>query len=71
MLGTLQPSSLITIGCCLYGLEADPAILDARIVDSPPENPLATGADVGDDDAEHFQAIFQLFQVEVFLRYHE
>ena len=54
-----------------HRLEADPAILDTGIVDGPPENALATGADVGDDDAKHFQAVFQLFQGEVFLRYHE
>ena len=58
-------------GLVTQRLEADPAVLDTGIVDRPPENPLATSADVGDDDAEHFQTIFQLFQVEVFLRYHE
>ena len=52
-------------------LETEPAILDAWVVDGPPEDFLAASADVGDDDAEHFQAVFQLFQGEVFLRYHE
>ena len=46
-------------------LDPDPAPLDAGIVDGPPEDFLAAGADVGHIEPQQFQAAFELFDGEV------
>jgi hypothetical protein len=52
-------------------LEADEFQFKTGVVNRPPENFLAAGADVRDVDAEHFQAIFELFEGEVVLVQHD
>ena len=53
------------------GLETNPIVLGAGIVDRDKPNFLATNADVGHVDAQHFQAAFELFQGEIVLVYHD
>lgn len=52
-------------------LEADPAILNAGIVDRPPEYLLAASADVRQIQTQGFQTLFELFQGEVILGQHD
>ena len=58
-------------GCDWIGLEADEANFPAWIVDCEKPNPFAANADIVNVDTEHFQTIFQLFQGEVVLVYHD
>jgi hypothetical protein len=52
-------------------LEADEFQFNAGVVNRPPKHFRAAGADVRDVDAEHFQAIFELFEGEVILGQHD
>jgi hypothetical protein len=52
-------------------LEADEFYFQTGVVNRPPENFLAASANVGHVDAEHFQAILELFQSEVILVQHD
>ena len=54
-----------------WALEADAAILDARIGHGDEPDFLVAGADVGHVETKHFQAFFQLFQGEIVLVQHD
>ena len=54
-----------------WALEADAAILDARIGHGDEPDFLVAGADVRDVETKHFQAFFQLFQGEIILVQHD
>lgn len=51
-------------------LEADAVVLDARIRNGDEPDSLVASADVGNVDAEHFQAFFELLNGEIVLVQH-
>jgi hypothetical protein len=61
------------VGLTVYGsngLEAIGVVLDTWVRNRDKPNVLVTGADVGDGDAELFQAGFQLFDGEFLIVQH-
>ena len=58
-------------GLIQFRLEADAAILDARIGHGDEPDFLVAGADVGQVETKHFQTFFQLLQGEIILVQHD
>ena len=58
------------VGFIQLRLEADAVILDARIGDGEDPNLLVAGRHVRYVEAEHFQALFELFDSEIILVQH-
>ena len=54
-----------------FRLDPDPAELDARVRDVDEPDPFVAGGDIWDVNPEHFQAFFELFQVEIVLVQHD
>ena len=52
-------------------LDPDPAPFDARVRNVDEPDLLVAGGDIRDEDPEHFQTFFELFQGEIVLVQHD